>query len=95
MTNLHIPQPSCAEFQRLTFTKYYGENCFKGGIGLQQCGWIVLYDLWVGCVSDTKYQEESGLFGDQKEFVTTDLVDDRNLPFTNIFDKGYCNRLAA
>ena len=95
MTNVPIPQPSDAELQRLTYSQYYGMNCFKGAIGLQQCGWIVTHDLWVGCVSDTKYQEESGIFAAQEHFAQNDLVDERVLPFINVFDKGYRNRLAA
>ena len=97
MTSVVCPKPSNAELQRLTWSSYYGSNCFKGGIGLQLCGWIVTHDMWTGCVSDTKYQEESGIFKMQEEFAKTDPVgpDGENLPFTNIFDKGYRNRLAA
>jgi hypothetical protein len=95
MTNIHIPKPSESQLQRLTFSSYYGENCFKGAIGLQQCGWIVTHDLWTGNVSDTQYQEESGLFEMQKEFAEHDLVDGKNIPVTNVFDKGYRTRLAA
>ena len=48
-------------------------------------------------MSDTKYQEESGIFQMQKAFAEEDPVgpDGSVLPFTNIFDKGYRNRLAA
>ena len=95
MTNLEIPKASDAELQRLTYSSYYGMNCFKGGIGLQLCGWVTTHDLWVGCVSDTKYQEESGIFMAQKEYAEADVVDGKILPFTNVFDKGYRNRLAA
>ena len=48
-------------------------------------------------MSDTKYQESSGIFEAQDSFAKGDLVGDKkeHLPFTNIFDKGYRNRLAA
>jgi hypothetical protein len=101
MTNFPIPKPSDADMQRLTYSKYYGMNCFKGGIGLQQCGWISVQDLWTGAVSDTMYQEKSGIFEQQDAFSKDDspppLEDEEKevLPFTNIFDKGYRNRLAA
>ena len=66
--------------------------------GLQLCGWIVTWSLFTGCVSDTKYQEQSGIFEAQHSFAKEDLVGEQEseyLPYTNIFDKGYRNRLAA
>ena len=54
-----------------------------------------MHELFTGCVSDTKYQEDSGIFQMQREFAEVDEVDGENLPFTNVFDKGYRNRLAA
>ena len=95
MTSIHMPKPSDATIQRLTFSYYYASNCFKGGIGLQQCGWIRVHDLWTGCVYDTSYQEKSGIFEMQQEFSEKDLVNEKHIPFLNIFDKGYRNRLAA
>ena len=73
-------------------------NCFKGGIALQTCGWIRTHNLWTGCVSDTTYQEKSGIFELQKKFGEKDLIGaEKNTykAFTNIFDKGYRNRLVA
>lgn len=95
MTSISMPKPSDATMQRLTYSPYYAANCFKGGIGLQQCGWIRVHDLWTGCVSDTKYQEESGIFEIQNKFCEKDLVDGKVIPFLNVFDKGYRNRLSA
>ena len=95
MTNIHLPKPSDAQLQRLTFSSYYNENCLKGGIGLQTLGWIRTHDLWTGCASDTCYQAQSGIFEIQKGFAELDLVDGKKKPFTNIFDKGYRNRLVA
>ena len=98
MTSLPMCQPSDAELQRLTYSSYYGMNCAKGAIGLQLCGWIVTWNLWTGCVSDTRYQEHSGIFQAQQKFAMADRIDggvEDHLPFTNVFDKGYRNRLAA
>ena len=95
MTSITIPKPSDAQMQRLTYSSYYSSNCFKGGVGLQQCGWIIAHDFWTGCVSDTAYQEQSGIFDMQKRFSENDLVNGEDIPFLNIYDKGYRNRLAA
>ena len=32
MTNLPVPKPSNAEMQRLTYSSYYGMNCFNGSV---------------------------------------------------------------
>mmetsp|Transcript_253 Transcript_253/g.380 ORF Transcript_253/g.380 Transcript_253/m.380 type:complete len:165 (-) Transcript_253:161-655(-) len=53
MTNITIPKPGESRMQRVTYSSYYAQNCFKGGIGVQTCGWIRTHDLWTGCVSDT------------------------------------------
>ena len=97
MTNIGMPKPSDSKMQRITYSSYYNQNCMKGGIGLQPCGWIRVHDLWVGCVSDTTYQQESGIFELQQEFGENDLIGEEKkyIPFTNIFDKGYRNRLVA
>ena len=95
MTNIVIPKPGDADLQRRTYSKYYGQNCFKGGIGLQQSGWIRTHDLWTGAVSDTTYQQKSGIFDIQQEFAEFDKINDSVKPFLNIFDKGYRIRLAA
>ena len=95
MTDIKTPKPDDSPLQRITYSSYYGGNRFKGGIGLQSGGWIRTHDLWTGCVSDTTYQAESGIFKIQREFSEKDLVNAERLPFTNIFDKGYRNRLAA
>ena len=68
----------------------------KGAIGLQTCGWIRVHDLWTGSVSDTSYQEKSGIFQMQAAFANADDVNGKTrIPFTNIFDKGCRNGLAA
>ena len=88
-------KPGDAQLQRLTYSSYYGENCAKGGVALQLCGWIRVMNLWVGATSDTHYQENSNIFGEQNNFSSNDLIAGNHLPFTNIFDKGYRSRLAA
>lgn len=40
-------------------SKYYAENCFKGGVGTQLCGWILTAPLWTGAVSDTDYNRRA------------------------------------
>ena len=95
MTNINIPKPGDPDLQRRTYSKYYGTNCFKGGIGAQQCGWIRSHDLWTGAVSDTQYQEDSGIFEMQQVFADIDRVNESVIPFLNIFDKGYRVRATA
>ena len=88
-------KPGDAQIQRLTYSAYYGENCAKGGVALQLCGWIRVMNLWVGATSDTHYQENTGIFKEQDDFSQSDIVEGHHIPFTNIFDKGYRSRLAA
>ena len=37
------------------------ENCAKGGVFLQLCGWMGVHELWFGGVSDTEYLNKSGI----------------------------------
>lgn len=84
-----------ADTQRNTWSKYYAGNCFKGAIGVQLAGWIVLWALWSGNVSDTDYNKRAGYLEAQSLFQNDDKVDDQVLPFTNIYDKGYRARAAC
>lgn len=95
MTSISMPKPGDAQMQRLTYSSYYANNVFKGGIGLQQCGWILTHNLLTGYVSNTAYQEKSGIFEMQQRFSDKDFVNGILVPFLNIFDKGYRNMLAA
>ena len=100
MTSIDMPKLGDAQMQQLTYSSYFANNVFKGAIGLQQCGWIVTHNLWTRCMSDTAYQEKSGIFEMQQKFSEQkfseqDLVNEILIPFLNIFDKGYQNRLAA
>jgi hypothetical protein len=55
MTNIEAISFSAADIQRLTYSKYYNQNCFKGGVFIQLLGWIGVGDLWPGAVSDSDY----------------------------------------
>ena len=87
-------KPSTAHNQRLTYSSYYGGNCAKGGVHLQFCGWMGVYDLWTGGVSDSEYlcSDESGdggILARQEQFQKSDLVDGEIKEVNNILDKGY------
>ena len=76
--------PSTAHNQRLTYSSYYGGNCAKGGVHLQFCGWMGVYDLWTGGVSDSEYlcSDESGdggILARQEQFQKSDLVDGKKV----------------
>ena len=92
-TNLHIPKSSRAENQRRTWSCYYAENCAKGGIGLQLCGWILTAELFEGATTDDNHFKRSGILEQQEEFVRNQL--DTDVPFENTLDKGYRVRHAA
>ena len=63
MTNIPAYGFSDADFNRMTYSKYYAMNCFKGGIFCQLCGWIGTADLWTVAVSDTDYNRRAGYIG--------------------------------
>jgi len=92
VTNIPACQFSDLDLNRITYTNYYNSNCFKGGVGVQLCGWILVAPLWTGAVSDTDYNKRAGYLRDQDEFAQKDLVNvDGTLTvfvFTNIYDKG-------
>jgi len=68
MTNITTPVFSDASLQRVTYSEYYAENCFKAGIFCQLCGWLGNGNLWGGGVSDSDYNENAGYLKDQEEF---------------------------
>ena len=96
MTGIEAYRFGAAELQRNTYSKYYGGNYFKGGIGIQLCSWGLTWPLWGGHESDTGYHESSGYLESQEEFQKKDRVrgsqSDNTLevvPFTIVLDKGY------
>ena len=95
-TNKNIAKPSCADFQRSTWSTYYASNCLKFGVGLQLAGWMLVWFSWTGAVSDTQYNGEGDKNDEKKQilkvqwdFTRNDLVDGTEIPFTNTTDKGY------
>ena len=82
-------QPGGAWEQRVTYNSYYGENCAKGVIFLQLCGWMGVAELWVGAISDSDYQEKCGILEMQQKFAEMDLVAGLVIAFLLIVDKGY------
>ena len=59
---------------------------------MQLCGWMGTRELWAGAISDTEYQTRSGVFEYMQWFVDHF---DKEIPFTNIVDKGYRCIMAA
>ena len=93
---------SDANLQRLTYSKYYNQNCFKGGVFVQLCGWLGVAELWPGGVSDSDYNKREGYLNRQNNFAKSDLVElevgsdmFEVLPFTNVYDKGYRAKAVA
>jgi hypothetical protein len=102
MTNIEAFSFSDANIQRLTYSKYYNQNCFKGGVFVQLLGWMGVGELWPGAVSDSDYNRREGYLERQMNFANKDLVTvdgDRGklsvLPFTNVYDKGYRAKMVA
>ena len=63
---------------------------------MQRGTWTRTHNSWTGLVSDTQCQADSSMFKIQNQFAEKDtLPNDAKLPFTNVFVKGYRNRLAA
>jgi hypothetical protein len=99
MTNIPAYSFSDPDYQRFTYSEYYGENYFNGGVSVQLNGWIPAGSLWPGRLSDSDYNRREGYFQRQQEFQDADLVEiDGKLlviPFLNVYDKGCRARMAA
>jgi hypothetical protein len=93
-TDIGIPRPSVASLNRKTYSSYYNGNVAKGGVFLQLCGWLGVWNLWTGAVSDTKYLVTSGILDAQENFAKKIDITSK-IPFTNILDKGYRCSVAA
>ena len=99
MTGIRTYTPGDPALQRVTWSSYYAENCVKGGVSLQPSAWIETLNLWTGACTDSQYtSDDSGkdsILVKQKESSSNDLVNNEEIPFTNILDKGYRILLAA
>jgi len=99
MTNISAYAFSNADWQRLTYSSYYNENCFKSGVFCQPCGWMGVVDLWTGGVSDSDFNRRAGYLQKQQRFQENDLVEidgeRRVIRFLNIYDKGYRAKMPA
>ena len=94
-TAIPFPKVEDAALNRQTWSAYYDGNVAKGGVFLQLCGWLGAHELWTGAVGDTPYFEDSGILEAQSAFAKKDLVDGKEIPVTNITDKGYRCAIAA
>ena len=89
-TNVKVMKPGDAVLQRTTYSQYYKQNCAKGGVHLQFCGWMGTEELWTGNVCDSEYQTGGNIIKDQKAFAQWDRDKSGNTnPFMMILDKGY------
>jgi len=68
MTNIESFSFSEADLQQLTYSKYYNQNCFKGGVFVQLLGWIGVGQLWTGAVSDSNYTRREGYL-ERKDYL--------------------------
>lgn len=82
-----IPKPSATELNAATWSQYYASNTCKGGVAIQDDGWIRSFEPYVGAISDSLYVEKTKILSLQQKFSNEDTSS--NIPFTNIFDKGY------
>ena len=67
------------------YSSYYAGNVGKAGIFIQICGWMGVYPIYPGAMSDSDYVVISGILKLQKLFQEQD----GGVPFLNIFDRGY------
>ena len=95
MTNISAVRFNDASLQRSTYSEYYNENCWKGGVSVQLCGWVTNEDLWGGGVSDSDYNNNSGYLQAQQAYQETDLVNGKVVKFMNGLDRGYRAKYAA
>ena len=95
MTNVPLPKFADANLYRVTYSKYYGMNCGKLGVGMQLCGWIIPEKMWTGAVEDGTYHAKAGYMEAQKRFQEADLVDGKVIKFHNILDRGYRGNVSA
>jgi hypothetical protein len=62
MMNAPAFQFTDLDLQRLTYSKYYGQCCFKGGVFTQLMGWQGVGDLWTGRVTNMVYTKHEDCY---------------------------------
>ena len=71
--------------QRITYSSYYGGGIAKGGVFIQPCGWIGIFEFYPGSILDSDYLHKMGIFEKQKWFQNADRGDS----FIDVLDGGY------
>ena len=92
-TDVPLTQPSDPDLQKALYSEYYGGCCGKGGVVLQQCGWIRTVPLCTGGIGDQDYLSKTKIFEKQKQFADKDVSYPE--PGLNVLDKDYVSTLAA
>ena len=87
-TGIPINKPSDAFAQRLTYSAYYAGNVGKGGVFVQQCGWLGTFELYPGAILDSDYLNKTGILELQEKLQELDN-ECGFIPFINIVDRGY------
>jgi hypothetical protein len=86
-TNIPLPSPSSGDLNRALHNQYYNMCCAKAGVAVQLCCWIFGLPLVTGHSDDDRQIEDTKILELQQEFFENDSTSD--LPFLNVFDKGY------
>jgi hypothetical protein len=92
-TNIPLPNPSSGDLNRALHNQYYNMCCAKAGVAVQLCCWIFGLPLVTGHSDDDKQIDDTKILELQKEFTENDATS--NIPFLNVFDKGYHKLLEA
>jgi len=92
-TNVPLLSPQDPDLQAALYSEYYAETCAKGGVAVQQCGYIRTLPLCTGAIGDQDYLSKTETFEKQKQFTEADSTSDE--PALNVLDKGYRSCLAA
>lgn len=88
-TDVRLTKPSDAELQRNTYSSYYAGNVAKGAVFIQPSGWMGTHDLYMGAVSDSDYFVKSGILEQQQTYLSVHDIDNNNVQWVNVLDKGY------
>lgn len=92
-TNIPLQDPSDPDLYRSLRNEYYGMCCGKGGVAIQQCGWIRTFPLMTGAMGDSEYIVKARVLEKQKRFSMNDLSSPQGA--INVMDKGYRTTLMA